>query len=157
MIERVDLHYAGGVFGRTIWAAFAIWGALSLGLMFVSGVVIGMHPIQESWCRGEGYVQARFKGYKLKDWWPVAGSFGGQIRLGERTPDVPFSFVNDPTPGSSKPIGWQGFGIWRWEHGQPEAVRMTMRHTNGTDEVLSSFGFFDVPGDLPDCLEGGLQ
>lgn len=150
-MKLTDLRYAGANFLRTMWAALAIWGILSLGLSAVGQVVVAMGPRADSWCKGPGYVQAHFDGYKMRDWWPVAGSFGGQVDTGHEIIDVPFQFVADPTPASSKPTGWQSFGIWRWYDVAPEAVRLTMRHTNGDHETISAYGFYTVPAELPYC------
>lgn len=151
-IRRCDLRFAARNMARTLWAGLALWGAISLALAAVSNVVLLMRPVAGSWCAGPGYVQARFAGYKLRPLWPVPGSESGTVRIGGRAFDAPFVFVDDPTPGSAKPTGHQGFGIWRWDWPvPPDAVRMTMRHTDGRSIQLSSYGFFNLPETLPAC------
>lgn len=151
MIALCDVVYAVRNLLRTLWHGAAMWGIASIVLAATGGVVIFMRPEPATWCVGPGYVQAAFHGYKVRRWWPVAGSVSGNANFSGIGHDVHFEFVDDPTPASAKPTGWRSFGLWRWYASTPESVGMTMRHTDGSEVVLSTYGPFRLPSAVPDC------
>ncbi|MBW4710745.1 hypothetical protein KX928_23390 [Roseobacter sp. YSTF-M11] len=143
--------------GAAIILLFLVLATLS------SRVVWFMAPLEGSWCRGDGYVQARFAGYKVRDLRPVRGSVTGSVRQYGFWDDVLFEFVDDPTPDSSKPKGKQHFGVWRWYGPLIAEAQMSMRHTNrplgmadgGSNpnwyEVISTYGPYTIPTDIARC------
>lgn len=90
---------------KTLWAACALWDVMSLATGVLGKVVLFMNPVSSTWCYGPGFVQAEFRGYKIKSWAPVKYSESGIAEIAGLHIDVPFSFVNDTTPGSPKPTG----------------------------------------------------
>lgn len=122
-----------------------------------SRVVWFMTP--QNWCVAENYVQARFHGYKWKNWKPVAGSVSGRIIRDHRADDAYFEFINDPTPDSSKPPGYSDFGVWRWYGTRISETLMYMQHENprpiddAVNVVDSIYGFYKIPTDAPVCVE----
>lgn len=136
-----------------IWNGLACLAVIQAGLFFFDRTVLFMRPVEASWCASDDYVQAAFIGIKMRDRWPVPGSFSGQASFGTGMPsDVLFTFPGDPTPDSSRPAGFGGFGVWRWYTAiPPESVSMSMRHEDADGVHPITFGPFDVPGDIQPC------
>ncbi|MGB1215388.1 MAG: hypothetical protein ACPG4X_18610 [Pikeienuella sp.] len=146
---------------KTEWRYFTnCLAALFVFTVFVDQsyrVVWFMTP--RDWCVAPNYVEARFYGYKWLDWKPVRDSFAGEIKRGGKPTDAAFDFIDDPTPGSSKPVGLRDFGVWRWWGVDIEQVRMSMEHQTlnpqegRTNVVQSVYGFFKVPETAPACSQ----
>lgn len=90
-------------------------------------------------------------GFKLKDCDPYPGSYEGLARDGDALRPVPFEFIDDKTPDSSKPVSWFGmqyFGTWAWDvaaYPETPAVQMNMAHVCGDRVVDTVLGPFPVP------------
>jgi hypothetical protein len=123
----------------------AFFGSL-LCIIFVN-VVVSFIPITflmsvNEWKSTRSHITAEVMGYKVRDCQVVKGSFVGWVYSGEAWREIPFEFVNDSSPNSSKPATFdkQSFGSWRW-HTQPrdgKSVKMTMQHScNGAIQTTS--------------------
>lgn len=120
-------------------------GATSLGNSILP-VVAGMRA---SLILHEGHVVTAYvTGRKLKDCHVVSGSFVGWYRSAGIWHEAPVEFVNDMTPNSSRPAGWerQDFGIWRWRHvpDTADAVRVSLQHECGASVRSTVAGPFEI-------------
>ena len=80
----------------------------------VSPVTIGMRIHDTS--QVHETFQGNVFGYKIKDCAVVKDSFVGWQRVEGIWTETPFSFIDDPTPNSTRPKIWgqQDFGGWQW-------------------------------------------
>jgi len=111
-------------------------------------VTVSMHI--EEIERNQDYVQGHVYGRKIKDCAVVKDSFVGWQKVGNVWRETPFAFIDDPSPNSTRPDGWeiQDFGIWRWYDVLPTSseVKMTLQHNcKGSLEVTqASFSIADA-------------
>lgn len=123
------------------------WACLLAVVWYVlTPVVIAMAP-KAPLTYDAPYVSGEFTGYKVRSCPPVAGSERGFVEVdGVWFDDVPFKFVDDPSPGSSKPSRvWSNFGRWEWSHKErPDAVLMEIDHTCNGQVRTSSYGPYEV-------------
>lgn len=122
----------------------AFVGLFVLLATFFGGVVY--FPRASDWVFGDTHVSAHVSGFKTRNCRPVHE--GGRARIDGRMVDVRFTFLDDPTPGSSKPLGWQSFGVWDWEHPEgalPERVYLDMEHVCPNGVHVYSTWSFEVP------------
>ena len=129
-----------------IIASVPITGII-LGIwMFAVPVVIFMKPVGDVVHAGSSVI-GEFIGFKLRNCSPILGSERGLMKInGIWYEDIPFEFVDDQSPGSSKPPRMRSyFGWWEWEtESQPTQVMMQINHLCGSNKFTSNFGPFDV-------------
>lgn len=114
--------------------------------MFTVPVMIFMKPVGDVVHAGSSVI-GEFIGFKLRDCSPILGSERGFMKInGVWYEDIPFEFVDDQSPGSSKPPRIRSyFGWWEWKtEGQPTQVMMQIDHLCGSNQFTSNFGPFDV-------------
>lgn len=76
-------------------------------------------------------VSASITGYKLKSCNVVKGSSVGWAKFNGEWSEVPFAFIADDTPDSTRPAEFsrQSFGRWSWTLPvTTDQVRLTMQH-----------------------------
>ena len=113
---------------------------------FTVPVVIFMKPVDVVVHTGS-HVIGEFIGFKLRDCSPILGSERGLIKInGVWYEDIPFEFVDDQSPGSSKPPRMRShFGWWEWKtEAQPTQAMMQIDHLCGSNQFTSNFGPLDV-------------
>jgi hypothetical protein len=83
------------------------------------------------WRSDRSSITADVVGFKIRDCDVVPGSSVGWVK-GSEWYEVPFEFVDDDTPDSSKPAtsAKQSFGLWRWVTRPVDGklVKMTIQH-----------------------------
>ena len=113
---------------------------------FVIPVVIFMKPVGDVIHSGSSVI-GEFVGFKLRDCSPILGSERGLMKIDNIWfEDIPFEFVDDQSPGSSKPPLMRSyFGWWKWSAVEkPTHVMMQIDHLCNHREVTSTFGPFEV-------------
>jgi hypothetical protein len=59
--------------------------------------------------------------------------------------EVPFKYLDDPTPNSTRPVGHQSFGIWQWKVREGDfQVKTTVKHDCNGHSILSTIGPFGI-------------
>lgn len=129
--------------------ALALYSVLTFAVYLMGQVVWFMTPV--GWCQGPGYIEARFQGYKVINTTPVRGSWVGRGLREGLLDDVVFEFRGDLSPGDSKALGWNDFGIWRWYGTELTSVSMTMQHTDGLRTLVTRFGPYEISPSIPSC------
>jgi hypothetical protein len=85
----------------------------------------------KQWDGTRSSITAEVVGFKVRDCAVVKGSAVGWVK-GSEWHEVPFRFVDDDTPDSSKPATFekQSFGLWRWKTRPIDGklVKMTIQH-----------------------------
>ena len=84
----------------------AFFGSL-LCIIFVN-IVVSFIPITlfmsvQNWKGTRSYITAEVTGYKIRDCQVVRDSYVGWVYSGETWYEIPFEFVDDDSPNSSKP------------------------------------------------------
>lgn len=94
----------------------------------------------------DGWVTARITGTKLRNCQPIVNSESGYMQIdGPPWYEIRFRFLDDISPGSSKPVGDNDFGLWSWlDNGAATTLVMTISHICDGKLVLSTFGPFEV-------------
>lgn len=113
---------------------------------FAIPVVIFMKPVGDVVYYGSSVI-GEFTGFKLRDCSPILGSERGLMKVdGIWFEDIPFEFVNDKSPGSSKPPLMRSyFGWWEWSANQkPTHVMMQIDHLCDYRQITSTYGPFSV-------------
>ena len=113
---------------------------------FAIPVVVLMKPVGDVVYSGSSVI-GEFVGYKLRNCSPILGSERGLIKVnGTWFEDIPFEFVDDQSPGSSKPPLMRSyFGWWQWSTDQePTHVMMQIDHLCGSRQTVSTFGPYEV-------------
>jgi hypothetical protein len=88
---------------------------------------------------------ANIIGEKLRDCPVKEDSYVGWA-LDKQWRIVPFSFVNETIRNARRPKGRQDFGFWQWSISPEDtAVRMTLVHLCGDDEITTEVGPFYIP------------
>lgn len=127
--------------------AVAVSISVTLVWRYLTPVVVLMSPIEPLVQTSNNSIMGEFTGFKLKGCPPVSGSERGFMKLhGVWYEDVPFEFLGDISPGSSKPR-WKFsyFGWWRWEpNSVPTEVMMQLDHICGDHKQTTTIGPFPV-------------
>lgn len=115
--------------------------------IFTSFVPVTVFMKAERWESTRSNITAEVIGYKIRDCLVVRGSYVGWVYSGNVWREIPFEFVNDETPNSSKPstMDRQSFGLWQWGT-QPrdgKLVKMTMQHNCNGSIQTTSIGPFE--------------
>lgn len=94
-------------------------------------VVVGMDGAK--WQINGSRVSARITGRKIWDCTYVKGSEVGWAYAGGARKEVSFDYINDLTPGDSRPAGTQDFGRWQWSNlpDGAESVMQSVQHDCG--------------------------
>lgn len=100
-----------------------------------------------------GAATAKVSGWKIRDCLVVEGSFVGWYKSQGVWHETEFSFPNDTSPDSSKPMGFAriNFGLFRWD-GLPESankVRLTNQHFCGGKVFTTVSGPWELPKPPP--------
>lgn len=137
------MNYTGAAVGA--FAAYLITSAVGS----IAPVTFGMDATDVRY--DGGAYQAKIEGRKIQDCQVVPGSFIGWYYADGLWIETAFRFIDDPSPNSSNPSGFerQSFGIWRWEDLPAEAVsvRMTLNHNCGGDLRVTTVGPFELLGE----------
>lgn len=109
---------------------FLFFSMLNVFMVFLP-VTVFMKVTQ--WDRNKTTIRGEIEGYKVRDCAVVKNSFVGWAFISDKWHEVPFTFVNDVSPNSSKPRGFfekQSFGFWQWSTAPRygKKIKMTMQH-----------------------------
>lgn len=98
--------------------------------------------------RSAGVVSGDVTGRKIKQCTVVGGSFLGWQKLHGVWSEVPFAFVDDPSPNSTRPNSWarQSFDIWQWSgvSDEAQAVKLSLLHNCDGRLQITQISFKDI-------------
>ena len=127
-------------------ASVPITATILIVWTFAIPVVVFMKPVGDVIYSGSSVI-GEFIGFKLRDCSPILGSERGLMKIDNVWfEDIPFEFVDDQSPGSSKPSLMRSyFGWWQWSaEKEPTHVMMQINHLCNHREITSTFGPFKV-------------
>lgn len=135
---------------RSLFEALAVGVGLWLAVESVTWAIDRFSPVASSlrasqWSYQDGWIQSRVVGKKGRDCQFVKGSEAGLALQDGLWVEVPFAFLGDVSPGSSRPIGENDFGVWAWQVPEDtKSLLVTVRHECDGNIVSTSLGPFDV-------------
>lgn len=130
-------------------AIFMLW---KLVTAFVPAEPVATDVYAEGFRVHNGWTYAKVYGVKGRDCELIEKSWAGLVRphLGrDEWHEVPFVFLDDPTPGNSRPPGHHSFGVWGWKTTTSDRFIVTIAHICDGEKVTTVMGPFNAFHLLP--------
>lgn len=126
----------------------AIWGAIGAFFVWQYQVPVSAFMTAHDWRVEPGSVRATITGWKIRSCEFVKNGEAGYAKFNGQWEEVRFAFERDPSPGSTRPLGRQSFGVWAWSHDRidtPSQVKITVKHICDGSMRVTEQGPFEVP------------
>lgn len=125
-----------------------VWGSLGMFFIWQYQVPVAVFMAASDWRVEPGSVRATITGWKIRSCEFVKNGEAGYAKFNGQWEEVRFAFERDPSPGSTRPLGRQSFGVWAWSHdrsARPSSVKITVKHMCDGSMRVTEQGPFEVP------------